>query len=76
VQQLVYVKPALRPLKAVSSSPTRATASPTWQFGNDVGGDSICSERDARWILPFQQAKRPTDGPGKLVLGWRGLIFS
>ena len=42
---MLYVKPAVRPLNAVSSSPTRLTAPPICQIGNDVSGDLICSER-------------------------------
>ena len=42
---MLYVNPALRPVNAVSSSPTRATAPPIYQIGNDVSGDWICSER-------------------------------
>src|SRR2546423_4500274 len=38
---MLYVKPAERPLNAVSSSPTRDTAPPICQIGNDVSGDEI-----------------------------------
>ena len=38
---MLNVWPAPRPLKAVSSSPTRATAPPICQMGKLVSGDSI-----------------------------------
>src|SRR5215213_3960832 len=41
---MLYVKPAFRPLNAVSFSPTRATAPPICQIGNDVSGEEIRSE--------------------------------
>src|SRR5687768_1071283 len=41
---MLYVKPVERPLNAVSSSPTRLTAPPLCQIGNEVNGEEIRNE--------------------------------
>jgi hypothetical protein len=38
---MLKVCPALRPLNAVESSPTRATAPPIWKMGNVVREERI-----------------------------------
>ena len=54
---MLYVKPAPRPLKGVSSSPTRATAPPVCQIGNDVSGDWICN--GCSTLMPMTSSVSP-----------------
>ena len=51
---MLNVWPDPRPLKGVSSSPTRATAPPSWKIGQDVRGDdypTLSGPGSRSWLL-------------------------